>query len=100
MTIEVNPSKFFGTEIMIKNGVIEASVVVKKSNIPSHWSSAVPKKFNQNVILGDLHRTYTIQFRVVLHLKNGVLKKSTLALYSCTISFNLLLILISKTADP
>ena len=44
LTIEVNPSKFLDTEIMIKNGIIETSLVVKVSKIPNHWSSAVPKK--------------------------------------------------------
>ena len=38
LTMEVNPSKFLNTEIMIKNGIIETSVVVKESKIPNHWS--------------------------------------------------------------
>ena len=33
--MEVNPSKFLGTKIMIKNGIIETSVVVKESKIPN-----------------------------------------------------------------
>ena len=56
LTIGVNPSKFFDTEIMIKNSVDETSVAVKESKIPNHWSSAVPKKYKRNAILGDLHR--------------------------------------------
>ena len=44
LTVEVNSSKFLDTEIMIKNGIIETSAVVKESKIPNHWSSAVPKK--------------------------------------------------------
>ena len=31
LTIEVNPSKVLDTEIMIKNGIIEISVVIKES---------------------------------------------------------------------
>ena len=31
------------TEILIKNGIIETSVVVKESKIPNDWSSVVPK---------------------------------------------------------
>ena len=58
LTIEVNPSKFLDTEVMIKNGIIETSVVVKESKIPNHWSSAVPKKYKRNAILGDLHRAH------------------------------------------
>ena len=41
--IIVNLRKFLDTEIMVKNGIIETSVVVKESKIPNHWSSAVPK---------------------------------------------------------
>ena len=55
LTIEVNPSKFLDTEIMIKNGIIETSVAAKESEIPNHWSSAVPKKYKRNAALGDLH---------------------------------------------
>ena len=41
--IIVNLRKFLDTEIMVKNGIIETSVVVKESKISNHWSSAVPK---------------------------------------------------------
>ena len=58
LTIEVNPSKFLDTEIMIKNGIIETSVVVKESKIPNHWSSTVPKEYKRNAILVDLHRAH------------------------------------------
>ena len=60
MKIEVNPSKFLDTEIMINNGIIETSVVAKQSKIPNYWSSAVPKKYKRNTILGDLHRAHKI----------------------------------------
>ena len=53
LTIEVSPNKFLDTEIMIKIGTFEISVVVKESKIPNHWSSAVPKKYKRNPILGD-----------------------------------------------
>ena len=39
LTIEVNPRKFLDTEIMVKNGTIETSVIVKESKIHNHWSS-------------------------------------------------------------
>ena len=32
---------------MIKNGIIETSVVVKEFKIPHHWSSAVPKNVKE-----------------------------------------------------
>ena len=47
MTVDVNPSKFLDTETMIKNGIIETSVVVKEFKIPNHWSSAVPKNIKE-----------------------------------------------------
>ena len=58
MTTEVNPSNFLDTEIIIKTGIIETSVVVKESKTPNHWSLAVPKKHKQNAFLGDLHRVH------------------------------------------
>ena len=58
LTIEVNPTKFVNTGIMIKNGIIEISVVVKEYKIPNHWSSAVHKKYKQNAILGNIHRAH------------------------------------------
>ena len=60
LTIEVNPSKFSDTKIMIKNSIIETSVVVKESKVPNHWSSAVLKKYKRNTILGHLHRAHKI----------------------------------------
>ena len=60
LTIKVNPSKFLDTEIMIKNDIIETSVVVQESKIPNHWSSTVSKKYKRNAILGDLHRAHKI----------------------------------------
>ena len=66
MTKEVNPSKFLVTEIMIKNDLIQKYVVVKESKISNHWSLAVPKKYKQNAILGDLHRTHKISINFEL----------------------------------
>ena len=66
---------------MIKNGIIESSVGVKGPQIPSHWTSAVPQKYKRNAISGEC-------------------KCNFLPLISRTISFNLLLILISKNVNP
>ena len=74
LTIEVNPSKFLDTEIMIKNCIIEKSVAVKESKIPSHWSSAVPKKYKRNAIIGDLHRAHKISSNFELE-KQRIKKK-------------------------
>ena len=45
---------------MIKNGIIETSVSAKEPKIPNQWSSAVPKKYKRNAILGDLHSAHKI----------------------------------------
>ena len=69
MTIEVNSSKFLDTEIMIKNSINETSVAVKESKIPNYWSSAVPKKYKRNAILGDLYRAHKISSNFELEKK-------------------------------
>lgn len=43
-------------EIMIKNSIIETSVVEPK--ILSNWSPAVRKNYKWNAILGDLHMAH------------------------------------------
>lgn len=98
LTLEVNPSKSLDTEIMIKNVIIETSVVVKESKIPNHWPSAVPKNINKMQFLEIYVRH--MEFQVTLTLKISVLRKNILALISRKISFSLLLILISKNANP
>ena len=73
LTIEVNPSKFLDTKIMIKNGVIETSLVVKESKIPNHWSSAVPKVYGLSSNSKSLHNFSTgffLMYRGILELKN------------------------------
>ena len=52
LTIEVYPSKFLDTKIMIKNGITET--------LKHCWSSAVPEKYKRNAILGVLHRARKI----------------------------------------
>ena len=74
LIIEVTPSKFLDTEIMIKNGIIETSVVVKESKIPNHWSSAVSKRYKRNAVLGDLHRANKISSNFELE-KQRIKKK-------------------------
>ena len=61
-------------EIMIKNGIIETSVAVKKSKIPNHWSSAIAKQCKRNAILGDLHRAHKISSNFELE-KQHIKKK-------------------------
>ena len=74
MSIQVNLSKFLDTEILIKNGIIKTSVVVKESKIPNHWSSVVPKKYKRKAILGDLHRSHKMSSNFELE-KQRIKKK-------------------------
>ena len=74
LTIEVNSSKFLDMEIMTNNDITEASVVVAESKISNHWSSAVPKKYKRNAILGDLHRLHKISSNFELE-KQRIKKK-------------------------
>ena len=63
---------------MIKNDIIETSVVVKESKIPNHWSSAVPKKYKRNAILGDLHRAHKVSSN--FKLEKQCIKKKYLSI--------------------
>ena len=74
LTIEVNPSKFFDTEVMLKNGIIETSVVVKESKIPNHFLSAVAKRYKRNAFLRDLLRAHKISSNFELE-KQRIKKK-------------------------
>ena len=65
--------------------------------MPNHWSSAVPKMYKRNAILGDLHRAHKISSN--FELQKLRIKKNILALISRTISFSLLLILIGKNVN-
>ena len=97
LTIEVNPSKFLDTKIMIKNGIIETSLVVKESKIPNHWSSAVPKRYKRNAILGELHKVHKISSN--FELEKQRIKKKYL---NVNFPYNFIhstLILISKSAN-
>ena len=59
---------------MIKNGIIEISVVVKEPKIPNHWSSAVLKKYKRNATLEDLHSAYKVSSNFELE-KQRIRKK-------------------------
>ena len=49
-------------------------MIVKESKIHNHWSSAVPKKYKRNAILGDLHRAHKISSNFELE-KQHIRKK-------------------------
>ena len=77
LTIEVNPTIFLIIEILIKYDIIETFVVVRKSKIPNYLSSEVPKKYEWNGILGDLHRVHKISSN--FELEKQLIKKEYLS---------------------
>ena len=66
---------------MIKNGIVETSVAVKESKIRNNWSSFLPKKYQRNAILGDLHRAHNISNNFE-HKKKRNKKKYLLPLFA------------------
>ena len=54
LTVEVNPFKFLDTHIHRDNNEIKC--ISQRNEITIHWSSAVPKHYKKNVIIGYLHR--------------------------------------------
>ena len=64
-------------EILIKYDIIETFVVVRKSKIPNYLSSEVPKKYEWNGILGDLHRVHKISSN--FELEKQLIKKEYLS---------------------
>ena len=74
LTIETNPSKFLDTGIIQEeNGTLLFKVHDNENKIPFHWSSAVPKRYKRNIILGELHRAKRISSNFlseVVRIKN------------------------------
>ena len=56
LTVEVNPSKFLDTKIHRDNNEIKCFAYHKETKLPFHWTSAVPKHYKKNGIIGDLNR--------------------------------------------
>ena len=57
LTFEVNSTKFLDTKIINNKGNITTEIYREKSKLPVHWSSGVPKRYKQNAVIGDLHRS-------------------------------------------
>ena len=52
--VEINPSKFIGTRMDIKeDGHYNTEVYQEEAKRPIHWSSKVPKRYKRNSIKGD-----------------------------------------------
>ena len=70
LTIEVNPPKFLGTEIMILNNEIVTSVHRKESKLPVHWESKFSKHYKRNTLLRELHRAKKISSNFQKEVEN------------------------------
>ena len=55
LTIEINPNKFFDTEIIDKEGAIETNVYRKATKLPVPWASNIPKRYKKNIVNTDLY---------------------------------------------
>ena len=60
LTVEVNPKRFLDREMISNGNRFETKVFHKETKLATHWSSAVPKRYKRNSILGDLHRAKAI----------------------------------------
>ena len=56
ITIEVNTSNFLDTKNYCDNNKTMCFEHHKKMKLLFRWTSAVPKRYQKNVIMGDLHR--------------------------------------------
>ena len=57
LSIKVNPSKFLDTKLTNINVTYQFNVYRKNTKLPSSWTSKTPKRYKQNRINGDLHRS-------------------------------------------
>ena len=55
LTIETNPLRFLDKKIVHTNGMIEARLHMKKTKLPTPWTSNIPKRYERNTIKGELY---------------------------------------------
>ena len=61
ITIEKNPKKFLDTHILKNiNGILAFKVVRENTQLPTHWSLAIPKLYKRNMIKRNLFRAIRI----------------------------------------
>ena len=60
-TVEVNPTQFLDTQIIIDStGMCQTRVYRKPNKFPIHWCSKSPVRYKRNAIIGDLYRAKRI----------------------------------------
>ena len=60
LTIEINPIKILDTKLNWLNDIYKTTVYQKTTNLPTYWSSNVPKRYKYHATFGDLHRAKRI----------------------------------------
>ena len=55
LTIETNSLRFLATEIIHNDGMIETRVHRKKTKLPTHWTTDIPKRYKRNTIKAALY---------------------------------------------
>ena len=56
----MNPKRFLDTEVISNGNRFEAKLFHKDTKLATHSSSAVPKRYKRNSILGDLQTAKAI----------------------------------------
>ena len=70
LTVEVNPVKILDTTIILNNeGVVTTQVYRKEHKKAVPWISKIPKRYKQNTISGDLHRSRKIASNFDIEIK-------------------------------
>ena len=60
LTIEKNPRKSLGAEIIRSGCEIETKAYNKSKKIPVHWSSKIPTRYKRHVVTGEFDRATRI----------------------------------------
>ena len=60
LTMEVNSSTFFDTELIREKGSILMQVFNKSHKFPMNWGSKISIRYKHNAIIGELHRAQQI----------------------------------------
>ena len=55
LTIEIRPSQLLDNQLINVEGKYITKDYRKKSKIPIHWSSEIPKRYKRNTTTTDLH---------------------------------------------
>ena len=69
LTIQVNSCKLFDTKIISNKGNNSIETIRKMSKLPVYWSSRVPKWYQWNAVIRDLHRSNWISSNLEMGMK-------------------------------